>query len=134
MDAVDAEKGKPENRVGDVIVQAALAVHSELGPGLLESAYEACLAHELRAQRLMVERQVALPIRYQGVRLDVGYRLDLVVSGLVIVELKAIDELLPIHKAQLLTYLKLSRCKLGYLLNFNVAHMRNGIKRVVNGL
>lgn len=122
------------NQIGDVIVNAALRVHTVLGPGLLESAYEACLAHEISKSGLLVERQVTLPIRYDGIDLDVGYRLDLRVDGQVIVELKAIEKLLPIHSAQLLSYLKLTGSKLGYLLNFNVVHMKEGIRRVVNKL
>lgn len=122
------------NQIGDVIVNAALRVHTVLGPGLLESAYEACLAHEISKSGLLVERQVSLPIRYDGIDLDVGYRLDLRVDGQVIVELKAIEKLLPIHSAQLLSYLKLTGSKLGYLLNFNVVHMKEGIRRVVNKL
>jgi len=122
------------NEIGSAVVESALAVHTALGPGLLESAYEVCLAHELGKRGRKVERQVALPINYDGVRLDAGYRIDLLVSGAVIVELKSVDRLAPIHVAQLLSYLKLSRLNLGYLLNFNVVHMRHGIKRVVNGL
>jgi GxxExxY protein len=123
-----------ENRVGDQVVASALTVHSALGPGLLESAYEACLAYELGKRGLEVRSQVPMAIQYERVRLDIGYRLDLLVGGLVILELKAADKLLPIHTAQLLSYLKLSGLRLGYLLNFNVVHMRDGIKRVVNNL
>ena len=122
------------NEIGSAVVESALAVHTALGPGLLESAYEVCLAHELGKRGRKVERQVAVPINYDGVRLDAGYRIDLLVSGAVIVELKSVDRLAPIHVAQLLSYLKLSRLNLGYLLNFNVVHMRHGIKRVVNRL
>ena len=123
-----------ENQLGDVIVRGALTVHSALGPGLLESVYELCLVHELSKNRLKAERQVALPVRYDNVEIDGGFRVDILVEGLVIVEIKAVEKLIPVHKSQLLTYLKLSGCKLGYLLNFNVLHMRDGIKRVVNGL
>lgn len=123
-----------ENRLGGLILDAAMKVHSALGPGLLESAYEACLAHELRGNGVSVESQVALPVCYEGVTLEVGYRLDLLVENRVIVELKAVERLLPIHTAQLLSYLKLSDLKLGYLLNFNVVHMRDGIKRMAHGL
>ena len=122
------------NEIGSAVVESALAVHTALGPGLLESAYEVCLAHELGKRGRKVERQVAVPINYDGVRLDAGYRIDLLVSGAVIAELKSVDRLAPIHVAQLLSYLKLSRLNLGYLLNFNVVHMRHGIKRVVNRL
>lgn len=116
------------------IVDAAMKVHSVVGPGLLESAYEGCLIHELRKRGLRIAYQLALPIIYDGVTIDVGYRIDLLVEGCVIIELKAVDRLLPIHEAQLLTYLKLNGSKVGLLLNFNVQHMRDGIKRMVNNL
>ena len=118
------------DRVATQIVDAVYAVHSNLGPGLLESAYEACLAREMSKRRLKFQSQVDLPILYDGIRLDVGYRLDFVVEDAVIVELKAVDELLPIHKAQLLTYLKLSGRRLGLLVNFNTILIKNGIKRL----
>lgn len=121
-----------ENDVGERILGCAMKVHSVLGPGLLESAYEVCLAHEMSKAGLEVGRQVALPVIYDEIELDAGYRLDLLVNNAVIVELKVVEKLLPIHTAQLLSYLKLSNRKLGYLLNFNVIHMRDGIKRVVN--
>mgnify|MGYP000017532392 CR=1 FL=1 len=128
-------EGKPrQEEIGKLVLDSALKVHSALGCGLLESAYEACLAHELVKRGLSVECQVALPVRCDGVSVDAGYRLDLLVEKLVIVELKAVERLLNIHHAQLMSYLKLSGCQLGYLLNFNVVHMRDGIKRVVNGL
>jgi GxxExxY protein len=114
------------------IIEAAMKVHTALGPGLLESAYEACLAYELRKVGLNVETQVPLPVVYEGVRLDVGYRIDLIVAGVVIVELKSVDAIAPIHKAQLLSYLKLSGRKVGLLLNFNVVHLRDGLTRMVN--
>lgn len=123
-----------ENEVGEVILGAAIKVNSALGPGLLESAYEACLFHEVSKQGLDVKRQVLLPVYYDGLNLDAGYRLDLVVANCVIVELKAVEKLLTIHTAQLLSYLRLSEMRLGYLLNFNVLRMKDGIKRVVNGL
>jgi GxxExxY protein len=119
--------------IGEIVIGAAMKVHSALGPGLLESAYEACLAHELSKNSLRVDRQVSLPVVYDGVTLDVGYKLDLLVDGSVVVELKAVEKLLPIHTAQLLSYLKLGGYRVGYLLNFNVVSMRDGIKRVVNG-
>ena len=122
------------NEVGDIILGAAMKVHSALGPGLLESAYEVCLAHEIGKHGLAVIRQQALPIFYDGIQLDTGYRLDLLVDDCVIVELKAIEKFAPIHTARLLSYLKLSGLKLAYLLNFNVVHMRDGIKRIANGL
>ncbi len=110
-----------------------MKVHSALGPGLLESAYEACLMHELRKAGLRAESQVALPVVYDGVRIDLGYRLDLLVDDLVIVELKAVDAITDVHKAQLISYLKLSGKNVGLLMNFNVAHLRDGIRRFVNG-
>jgi len=123
-----------EERVGKQIIAEAMKVHSTLGCGLLESAYEVCLAYELEKNGLEVKRQVALPVVYDGLKLDAGYRLDLLVGDCVIVELKAVEKLAPIHTAQLLSYLKLSGHKLGFVLNFNVIHMRDGIKRIVNGL
>jgi GxxExxY protein len=123
-----------EEEIGRLVVPAAMKVHSAMGPGLLEAVYESCIAHELTKQRLKVERQVALPIEYGGMKMDAGYRLDLLINDSVIIELKAVEKLLPIHMAQLLTHLKLGGYKLGFLLNFNVVHMRDGVKRVVNGL
>lgn len=120
--------------IGKLIVPAAIQVHTALGAGLLESAYEACLAYELAKHGLMVERQVSMPVLYESVRLDVGYRIDLLLERKVVVEIKAVDRVIPAHLAQILTYLKLGGYKLGFLFNFNVAHMRDGIKRVVNGL
>ena len=117
--------------VTEQILGAAIAVHRALGPGLLESAYEACLAFELLERRLHIERQSALPVVYRGVRIDCGYRLDLVVEGMVVVEIKAVERMLPVHEAQILTYLKLSGLPLGLLLNFNVPMMREGIRRFV---
>jgi GxxExxY protein len=118
-------------RVGREIVDCGLQVHQALGPGLLESAYEACLAYEFARRGLNVRSQVALPIIYDSVTLDAGYRIDILVEDAVIVEIKAIDSLQPIHQAQLLTYLKLSGLRLGYLMNFNVALFKQGIKRIV---
>jgi len=111
-----------------------MAVHRELGPGLLESAYEACLAYELAERGLAVERQKPLPVKYRGIRVDCGYRIDLLVEGKVIIELKATERLEPIHQAQLLSYLKLSGCKVGLLMNSNVKLLKNGIRRLVNDL
>ena len=122
-----------ENDIGRIVVDAAVAVHRELGPGLLESTYEACLAYELGGQGLAIERQKELPVVYRDVRLDCGYRIDMLVEGKVVLELKAIDQLLPIHEAQLLSYLKLSGCKLGLLINFNVKLLTEGLKRIANG-
>ena len=113
-------------------IGAAIEVHRHLGPGLLESAYETCLAHELRGRKLNVETQIALPVVYKGLRLDAGYRLDLLVEQTLVVELKSVEELQPIHLAQVLTYLKQSNLTLGLLINFNVPLLRNGIKRVVH--
>ncbi|KAB2312610.1 GxxExxY protein [Betaproteobacteria bacterium SCN2] len=121
------------NEVGEQAIGAAIRVHSSLGPGLLESAYEICLHHELSKLGLDVQRQLPLPIVYDGVKLDAGYRLDLVVNR-VVLELKTVDKLQPIHTAQLLSYLRLGNYKLGYLLNFHVLSMRDGIKRVANNL
>jgi GxxExxY protein len=116
------------------VIDAAMRVHSALGPGLLESAYEACLAHDLRKHGLRVMTQPPLPIIYDSVRIDAGYRIDLLVHGAVIVELKTVSKLLPIHEAQLLSYLRLSGHRLGLLINFHVPRLRDGIKRMVNEL
>jgi GxxExxY protein len=121
------------NELSHEIIRAALKVHTALGPGLLESAYQACLAFELREMGFRVETEVPLPVVYNGVKLDCGYRLDLVVEDLVIIELKSIDAIAPVHKAQMISYLKLSRKSLGLLINFNVTHLREGIKRFVEG-
>jgi len=118
-------------RVAKLIVDAAFQVHKELGPGLLESVYETCLAYELDHRGVKVERQVALPITYKGVRLDAGLRLDMLVESSVIVELKAVETMIPLFDAQLLTYLKLTQKRLGLLINFNVPLIKDGIKRVV---
>ncbi len=120
------------NRITESIIGAAIQVHRALGPGLLESAYEACLAFELAQHGLQVEQQKPLPVVYREVRLDCGYRLDLFVEKAVIVEVKAVERLAAIHQAQLLSYLKLSDCKVGLLLNFNVQVLKDGIRRVVN--
>ena len=112
------------------VVDAAFAVHVALGPGLLESVYEQCLAYELETRNLRVARQVALPVQYREIRLDAGFRIDLIVNDLVIVEIKAIEKTLPIHEAQLLTYLKLSALRLGLLINFNVPKIKDGIRRL----
>lgn len=123
-----------ENEIGDVIVNAAFKVHSAVGPGLLESAYEACLLIELKRRSIVVREQIPIPIRFEGVTIDNAYRADLLVEDRVIVELKTVQTILPIHKGQLLSYLRLGGFKLGYLLNFHVAQMRDGIVRMVNGL
>ncbi len=124
-------------RVNDLterIIGAAIEVHRQTGPGLLESAYEACLAYELTGRGIAFERQKELPLHYKGVQIDAGFRIDLLVSGLVVVELKAVEKILPIHEAQIITYLKLTGCKLGLLLNFNVRRMTDGIKRLALNL
>ena len=123
-----------ENEIGTIIVDSAFEIHTGIGPGLLESAYQKCLAHELEKSGLNVLEEVDLPLRYKEIKLESGYRVDLLVNKRVIVEVKTVDSLLGIHKAQLLTYLKLSKCKLGYLLNFKSSRMKYGIKRMVNGL
>lgn len=123
-----------ENQIADGIVDAAFRVHRYFGPGLLESAYEACLAHELMNIGFKVERQVVLPLVYQDVKLDAGYRLDLWVEGKVIIEVKAVDELHPVHMAQMLTYLKLTGNRLGLIINFHSALLKDGMRRVVNNL
>jgi GxxExxY protein len=133
-DPHDASNGPREEVLASRVLTCAFRVHSALGPGLLESAYEACLAHELAKAGLACERQVTLPVRYDGLELDAGYRLDMLVETTVIIEVKAVERLLPVHVAQLLSYLKLSNRKLGLLLNFNVIHLKDGIRRVVNGL
>lgn len=120
------------NQITENIIGAAIDVHRALGPGLLESAYEACLVFELAQRGLKVEQQRPLPVVYREVRLDCGYRLDLLVEDAVIVEVKAVDRLAPIQEAQLLSYLKLSGCKVGLLINFNVTVLKNGLRRVVN--
>jgi GxxExxY protein len=115
------------------IIGAAIQVHRSLGPGLLESAYQACLAYELTKLQLAVEQQKPLPLIYDQVKLDCGYRIDLLVNSLVLVELKSVDALAPIHEAQIITYLKLSGCTIGLLINFNVLVLKDGIRRFVNG-
>ncbi len=123
-----------ENPLSKKIIGAAIEVHKQLGPGLLESAYEECLAHEFMLRQIPFKRQKPLPIVYKGVNLDCGYRLDFLVDNLVIVELKSVDKLHPVHKAQVITYLQLESLKLGLLLNFNVALMKHGIQRIVLNL
>ncbi len=123
-----------EEEVSHALIGAAIKVHSTIGPGLLESAYEACLLYELEKRRLRVRRQVAVPIRYEDLTIDNGYRIDLLVDECVVAELKAVPAIVPVHRAQLLSYLRLGGFKLGLLLNFHVAQMRDGIVRLVNGL
>lgn len=119
------------NRISGKVIAAAIKVHRELGPGLLESVYETCLAHELIESGFKLETQVFLPIIYKNITIDKGLKLDILVEGEVILELKSVETLLPIHQAQLFTYLKLSKKRLGLLINFNVTALRQGIKRLV---
>ena len=121
------------NRITGMIITAAMKVNSQLGPGLLESAYEACLAHELRNQGLSVAQQVGLPVIYDGERIDLGYRMDLIVDGSVVIEIKCVEAINPVHQAQLLSYIRLSGRHIGLLINFHVAHLRDGIQRMVDG-
>jgi GxxExxY protein len=121
------------NQLTGRIITGAMKVHSQLGPGLLESAYEACLAHELRKEGLRVARQVELPVVYDGETIDLGYRIDLLVEDLIVVELKCVECINPVHQAQLLSYVRLSGKNVGLLINFHVVHLRNGIKRMVDG-
>ncbi|MBI5526078.1 MAG: GxxExxY protein [Deltaproteobacteria bacterium] len=121
----------PGFEITNKIIGAAIAVHRELGPGLLESAYEACLAHELRSIGLKVETQKQLPITYKGLSIDNGYRIDILVEGAVVVELKSVARMDPVYEAQLLSYLRLSGCRTGLLINFNSKMLKNGIKRIV---
>lgn len=120
--------GEDENALGELVLRSAMTVRSKVGPGLLESVYEACLALELEKLGLKVERQLVVPVVYEGEKIETGFRLDLLVNRKVVIEIKSV------HHAQLLTYLRLGEFRLGYLLNFNVVHMRDGIKRLVNGL
>lgn len=127
-------KGVIENDISQIIIGCAIKVHTALGPGLLESAYEECLYYELVKAGLKVEKQKALPLIYKEIKLEVGYRLDLIIEDKVVVEVKACEGLNDVHLAQVLTYLKLSGVKLGLLINFNVSKLKNGIQRVVNNL
>jgi GxxExxY protein len=122
------------NQISGQVVDAAMKVHTAIGPGLLESTYEACLLFELHKRGLKAINQVQLSVVYESVRIDVGYRIDLLVEDAVVVELKSVEEIAPIHKAQLLSYLKLSGKKLGLLINFNTVHLKDGITRMVNNL
>ncbi|POS02645.1 GxxExxY protein [Flavobacterium croceum DSM 17960] len=123
-----------ENELSKIVFDCALKVHQTLGPGLLESAYEECLFYELKKTRLYIEKQKALPLIYEEVKLDIGYRIDIIIENKLILEIKSVEALNDVHFAQLMTYLKLTDCKLGMLLNFNVSLIKNGIKRVVNNL
>ena len=121
------------NKITERIIGAAMRVHRTLGPGLLESAYEACLSYELRKEGLNVEQQKPVPLVYEEVKLECGYRMDLLVEHSVVVEIKSVEALAPVHEAQTLSYLRLSECKLALLLNFNVALLKDGIRRFING-
>ncbi len=121
----------PRDPLTEQVIGLAIAVHRELGPGLLESAYEECLCHELKENGIAYARQVPLGVNYKGVRLDCGYRIDIVVNRKLLLEIKAIDRLLPIHEAQILTYLRLSRIRVGLLINFNNLVLKDGIRRIV---
>ena len=123
-----------EEEIGRALIGAAMKIHSALGPGLLESAYETCLIYELEKLPLRAHRQVHVPIRYEALTIENGYRIDLLLENRVVVELKAVESILAVHRGQLLSYLRLGGFRLGFLLNFNVAHMCNGIVRMVNGL
>ena len=122
-----------ENEIAKKTFELGLKVHQALGPGLLESAYEECLFYELQRKGLYVEKQKVLPLAYEGIKLAAGFRIDLIIEDKFIVELKAVDALNDLHMAQILTYLKLSQCKLGMLINFNTVFFRDGVKRVING-
>ena len=131
-----AQRNTEEERINVItaaIIGAGMKVHSALGPGLLESAYEACLAYELRKSGFDVKTQVELPVIYEGVRIDLGYRIDILVNDLVIVELKCVEKLAPVHEAQIISYLRLSKKNVGLVINFHVRHLRDGIKRFVEG-
>ena len=119
------------DELSNKVIGCAIEVHRNLGPGLLESTYEQCLAHELKIEGMPFKLQYPLPVEYKGIKLDCGYRIDLLVANSLIVELKSVENVLPIHQAQLLTYMKLSGIKIGLLMNFNVKYMKNGIKRMV---
>jgi len=122
-----------EEEISKIVFECALRVHKVLGPGLLESAYEECLFYELKKTNLKVEKQKPLPLIYEEVNLEVGYRIDIIIEDKFIVEVKSVEALNDVHLAQLLTYLKLSDCKLGLLINFNVKLLKNGVRRVING-
>ena len=134
-DAASAEERREETqRVGTAVISSAIRVHRALGPGLLESAYQKCLAYELTDAGLNIQCEVPLPVTYRGIEIGVGYRLDMLVESCVAVENKAVESILPIHRAQLLTYLRLADLRLGYLLNWHVALMKRGIVRMVHNL
>ncbi|MCK5428419.1 MAG: GxxExxY protein [Anaerolineales bacterium] len=131
--ALSIDTKENANALSHELIGSAIEVHKILGPGLLESAYEACLCHELKLRSIPFERQVELPIEYKGLKLSAGYRMDIVVDGKLVLELKSVEKLMPIHEAQMLTYLRLSKIWLGLLINFNVPILKQGIKRLVQG-
>lgn len=131
--AFPSPQGPEVNKVSGAIVNAAMKVHSLLGPGLLENTYQACLAHELRRRGLGVATQVPLPVIYEGEKVELGYRIELLVENLVVVEIKCVEAVHPVHQAQLLSYLRLSGRPIGLLINFYVAHLKDGITRMVDG-
>ena len=133
MSSIATKPKRTADGVSRLVLDAAMKVHTALGPGLLESTYEACLAQELKNAGVSVQTQVPLPVVYDGLKLEIGYRIDLLVDDLVVVEVKSVDALAPIHHAQVLTYLRLSGRSLGLLINFNVVHLKDGIKRFVRG-
>ena len=122
-----------ENEISKIVYESGYLVHKTLGPGLLESAYEECMLYELKKGGLLVEKQKPMPLIYDQIKMDVGYRLDLLIENKFIVEVKSVEALNDIHLAQILTYLRLSNCRLGMLINFNTLHFKNGVKRVING-
>jgi GxxExxY protein len=134
VDAVGSSLIAPENRIGTEIIAASMRVHSVLGPGLLESTYEACLAYELSKRALRARNQISIPLHYESLLIEDAFRIDLLVDDLVVVEVKAVETVHPVHRGQVLSYLRMGGYRLGYLLNFNVAHMRDGIVRMANGL
>ena len=123
-----------ENEIGSIVLESAIKVHKRLGPGLLELIYEVALCHELKQKNLSVKRQVPIPITYDGIVFDEGFKADIIINNIVLLELKSVENLHPVHKKQLLTYLKLTNINLGYLLNFNESLMKDGITRIVNNL
>ena len=131
FDRGDAE-ARRVNKITETVIRCAMEVHRVLGPGLLESAYEECVTHEAIQQKLRVKRQVPLPVVYKGIKLDCGYRMDMVVEDLIVVEFKTVEGLLPVHEAQLLSYLKLSGLPVGLLINFHVPILKDGLKRIVH--
>lgn len=127
------ESGISENNISKIVYESGYLVHKNLGPGLLESAYEECMFYELKKSGLFVEKQKPMPLIYNEIKLDVGYRLDFLIEHKFVLEIKSVEALNDIHLAQILTYLRLSNCKLGFLINFNILQFKNGVKRVING-